>query len=60
MHYRAVDVEMKEGTTLEVTFHDGMVKGYDMSVLFEKLQKIFSSFFIFNILGENIIIFCKI
>ena len=40
MHYRAVDVEMKEGTTLEVTFHDGMVKGYDMSVLFEKYPQL--------------------
>ena len=40
MHYRAIDAEMKEGTVLEVSFQDGMVKGYDMAVLFERYPQL--------------------
>ena len=40
MHYRAIDAEMKEGTVLEVTFQNGMVKGYDVEVLFGKYPQL--------------------
>ena len=40
MHYRAIDAEMKEGTVLEVTFQNGMVKGYNMAVLFGKYPQL--------------------
>ena len=36
MFHKAVHLEFKEGTRLEVTFRDGIVKSYDMAVLFEK------------------------
>lgn len=36
MFHKAIDLRFNEGTSLEVTFQDGQVKQYDMSVLFEK------------------------
>ena len=36
MFHKATHLTFKEGTTLEVTFQNGDVKSYDMSVLFEK------------------------
>lgn len=36
MFHKAVKLDFKEGTILEVTFQDGKVKQYDMSVLFDK------------------------
>ena len=40
MFHKAVELEFKEGTTLELTFQDGKVKRYDMSVLFEKYPQL--------------------
>ena len=36
MFHKATDLKFKDGTVLELTFQDGKVKRYDMSVLFEK------------------------
>ena len=36
MFHRAERIEYKEGTTLEVTFQDGLVKSYDIKRLFKK------------------------
>ena len=36
MFHKATDLKFKEGTLLELTFQDGKVKQYDMSVLFGK------------------------
>ena len=36
MFHKAIDLEFKEGTTLELTFQDGKVKSYDMAMLFIK------------------------
>ena len=36
MFHKAVKLELREGTVLELTFQDGKVKRYDMAVLFEK------------------------
>lgn len=36
MHHKAVEVEFKENTVLEVKFQTGEVKSYDMALLFEK------------------------
>ena len=40
MFHKAVKLEYGEGTTLELTFQDGIVKRYDMSVLFEKYPQL--------------------
>lgn len=40
MFHKAVKLEMKEGTVLELTFQDGKVKQYDMSVLFSKYPQL--------------------
>lgn len=40
MFHEAVELVFKEGTELEVTYQDGMVKGYDMSVLFDKYPQL--------------------
>ena len=37
MFHKAIDLRFNEGTSLEVTFQDGQVKQYDMSVLFESI-----------------------
>ncbi|MBO4289221.1 MAG: helix-turn-helix transcriptional regulator [Lachnospiraceae bacterium] len=40
MFHRAVDLQYKEGTLLEITFRDGVVKQYDVSVLFERYPQL--------------------
>ena len=40
MFHRAIDFKLLEGTALEVTFQDGMVKRYDMSALFSKYPQL--------------------
>ena len=40
MFHRAIDLTFKEGTVLEVTFQDGMIKQYDMSCLFDKYPQL--------------------
>ena len=40
MFHKAVDLKFKEGTILEMTFKDGLVKQYDMAVLFEKYPQL--------------------
>lgn len=40
MFHKAIDLKMLEGTALEVTFQDGVVKRYDMSVLFPKYPQL--------------------
>ena len=40
MFHRAVDLKYKEGTVLELTFQDGKVIRYDMSVLFDKYPQL--------------------
>ena len=40
MFHKAVNLEFKEGTTLELTFQDGKVMQYDMALLFDKYPKL--------------------
>ena len=40
MFHKAIKLEYREGTTLELTFQDGKVKRYDMSVLFSKYPQL--------------------
>lgn len=40
MFHRATDLIMKDGTLIEVTFQDGKVIQYDMSVLFDKYPQL--------------------
>jgi len=40
MFHKATDLRYKEGTLLELTFQDGKVKQYDMSVLFDKYPQL--------------------
>ena len=40
MFHRAVDLQYKEGTLLEITFRDGVVKQYDVSVLFYRYPQL--------------------
>ncbi len=40
MFHKAVNLEFKDGTTLEMTFQDGSVKAYDISVLFTKYPQL--------------------
>ena len=40
MFHKAINLEFKEGTTLELTFQNGEVKAYDMSVLFSKYPQL--------------------
>ena len=40
MFHKAIKLEYREGTTLELTFEDGKVKRYDMSVLFDKYPQL--------------------
>ena len=42
MFHKAVDLKFKEGTILEMTFQDGLVKQYDMAVLFDKYPQLIS------------------
>ena len=40
MFHKAIKLEYKEGTVLELTFQDGKVKQYDMSALFDKYPQL--------------------
>ena len=40
MFHKAVKVEFREGTVLDVTFQDGKVKQYDVAALFEKYPQL--------------------
>ena len=40
MFHKAVDLQLLDGTVLEVLFRDGQVKQYDMSVLFGKYPQL--------------------
>lgn len=40
MFHKAIKLEYGEGTTLELTFQDGKVKRYNMTVLFEKYPQL--------------------
>ena len=40
MFHKAINLEFKEGTSLALTFQNGEVKAYDMSVLFEKYPQL--------------------
>ena len=40
MFHKAIKLEYREGTTLELTFQDGKVKCYDMSALFSKYPQL--------------------
>lgn len=40
MFHKAIELKYCEGTSLEVTFQDGIVKRYDMSVLFDKYPQL--------------------
>jgi DNA-binding XRE family transcriptional regulator len=40
MFHEALELKFNEGTELEVTFTDGMVKGYDMSCLYDKYPQL--------------------
>ena len=42
MFHKAVDLQFKEGTTLQVTFQDGTIKQYDMKMMFEKYPQLTS------------------
>ena len=40
MFHKSIDVKFLEGTSLEVTFQNGIIKKYDMSLLFEKYPQL--------------------
>ena len=40
MFHKAINLELKEGTSLELTFQNGEVKEYDMMVLFDKYPQV--------------------
>lgn len=40
MFHKALNLEFKEGTSLELTFQTGEVKAYDMAVLFQKYPQL--------------------
>jgi DNA-binding XRE family transcriptional regulator len=40
MFHKAINLEFKEGTSLELTFQNGEIKLYDMSVLFKKYPQL--------------------
>ena len=40
MFHRAVELKYLDGTAIEVLFQDGMVKQYDISVLFSKYPQL--------------------
>ena len=40
MFHKAIGLTLLEGTSLEVVFQDGLVKRYDMSVLFPKYPQL--------------------
>ena len=40
MFHKAIELVLKEGTSLELTFQNGEVKAYDMAVLFPKYHQL--------------------
>ena len=40
MFHKAIELNLKEGTSLELTFQTGEIKSYDMSVLFNKYPQL--------------------
>ena len=40
MFHKSIDLKLLEGTSLEVSFQDGVVKRYDMRVLFSKYPQL--------------------
>lgn len=40
MFHKAINLEFREGTSLEVTFQNGEVKAYDMATLFTKYPQL--------------------
>ena len=40
MFHKAIKLELKEGTALQLTFQDGKVKRFDMAVLFDKYPQL--------------------
>lgn len=40
MFHKAMDIEFKEGTVLEVAFRDGVVKRFDVATLFDKYPQL--------------------
>lgn len=40
MFHKAINLQLREGTALELTFQSGEVKSYDISVLFEKYPQL--------------------
>ena len=40
MFHKAIKLEFKEGTALQLTFQDGKVKRFDMAVLFDKYPQL--------------------
>lgn len=40
MFHKAINIEFKKGTTLELTFVDGDIKSYDVSALFAKYPQL--------------------
>ena len=40
MFHKAINLEFKEGTCLELTFQNGEIKSYDMSVLFKRYPQL--------------------
>ena len=40
MFHKAVNLDFKDGTVFEVTFQNGVVKSFDISVLFEKYPQL--------------------
>lgn len=40
MFHKAIDLKFLDGTAMDVTFQDGMVKRYDMSALFSKYPQL--------------------
>lgn len=40
MFHKAISLKLLEGTTMEVSFHDGIVKRYDMSALLSKYPQL--------------------
>ena len=40
MFHKAIELRLLEGTAMEITFQDGVVKRYDMSALFPKYPQL--------------------
>ena len=40
MFHKAIELRLLDGTALEITFKDGVVKSYEMSALFQKYPQL--------------------